>query len=237
MVSGEPTWPRIARLGEETWLIEFEPRLDPAINTQVLAVAERLRRRPRPGIRDIVPACASLAVHIDPEIIDDSAVQPLLHDALSGTVVGPQSPGQLHEIPVCYAPQFALDLDSVSQVSRCSPDEVVARHLAVEYRVYMLGFLPGFPYLAAVDERIAVARHATPRPLVPAGSVGIAGRQTGIYPTDSPGGWQIVGRTPIRLFDPAEAPEPRLRPGDRVRFVAIDADQFAQLGAASAQRS
>jgi inhibitor of KinA len=142
-----------------------------------------------------------------------------------------------HDIPVCYAPEYALDLDAVSRASECAPDEVVSRHAGVEYRVYMLGFLPGFPYLGLVDERIAVARRSTPRPYVPAGSVGIAGRQTGIYPIESPGGWQIIGRTPLRLFDPEAGTPPLLRPGDRVRFVPIDAARFARLAVSSEELS
>jgi inhibitor of KinA len=221
-------FPRLVRLGEETWLVEFEPRLDPIVNNQVLAIAEALERARPEGVFDIVPACASLAVHADADIVDEAALTSLLETLLRDTP-STTSMSRTHDIPVCYEPSFGLDLDEVSRATKCRVDDVVARHSGAEYRVFMLGFLPGFAYLGIVDESIAVPRRATPRQMVPAGSVGIAGRQTGIYPIESPGGWQIVGRTPVRLFDPAGDSRPVLRPGDRVRFVPIDADRFSLL--------
>jgi KipI family sensor histidine kinase inhibitor len=123
------------------------------------------------------------------------------------------------EIPVCYGLEYGPDLDAVAAHCGLSPDEVIARHTAAEYRVYMLGFSPGFPYLGGLDPNIAAPRRETPRIKVPAGSVGIAGMQTGIYPLESTGGWQIIGRTPMRLFDPGLEEPCLLRPGDRLRFV------------------
>jgi inhibitor of KinA len=225
-------FPRILRVGEETWVIELEPRLDSAINERVLTIAAVLQRSALEGVRDIVPACASLAVHTDPDRLDEPRLTAVLEAVLKSDSTAPVR-HRAHDIPVCYAPGFGVDLDAVSRASDCSPDEVVSRHARVEYRVFMLGFLPGFPYLGLVDERIAVARHPTPRRSVAAGSVGIAGRQTGIYPMDSPGGWQIIGRTPIKLFDPAAGAPPLLRPGDLVRFMPIDAAQFARLASSS----
>jgi inhibitor of KinA len=222
--------PRLSRLGEETWLVEFEPRLDPRINDTVLAVAEAIDRARLAGVFDVVPACASLAVHADPDVVDELGVTRLLETL----VRKPPAVGTVrstHAIPVCYEPPFGLDLENVSRASGCALDEIVARHAGTEYRVFMLGFLPGFTYLGVVDERIAVPRRATPRPVVPAGSIGIAGRQTGIYPIASPGGWQIVGRTPVRVFDAAGDGRPALRPGDHVRFVPIGAGRFEELTA------
>ena len=133
---------------------------------------------------------------------------------------------KLVAVPVAYGGPFGPDLPEVARFAGCSEDEVVERHASRTYRVYMLGFMPGFPYLGLVDERIAAPRRASPRTSVPAGSVGIAGRQTGIYPTASPGGWQIVGRTPVRLFD-LDRHEPCLvLPGDVVRFEPIAAGEF-----------
>ncbi len=221
-------FPRLSRLGEETWLVEFEPRLDVAVNERVLAIANALDRERPAGVFDVVPAYASLAVHAEPDRLDEAGLRTLL-EALLASEVQDTSSRRTVEIPVCYDPECALDLDAVSQASHCTTAEVVSRHAAVSYRVFMLGFLPGFPYMGLVDELIAVPRRATPRPLVPAGSVGIAGRQTGIYPVDSPGGWQIVGRTPTRLFDPASGRAPLIRPGDHVRFVPIDSRYFGEL--------
>jgi inhibitor of KinA len=227
--------PRISRLGEETWLVELEPRLDAAINSQVLAMADALDRDPPAGVFDIVPACASLAVHADPDRLDETTLRARL-EALIGAELPDVSGRRTHEIPVCYDAEFALDLEAVSHASRCSTAEVVSRHAAASYRVFMLGFLPGFPYMGMVHESIAVPRRATPRPVVRAGSVGIAGRQTGIYPIDSPGGWQIVGRTPSRLFDAASGRPPIVRPGDHVRFIPIDARRFSELETSSDPR-
>jgi inhibitor of KinA len=221
-------FPRISRVGEETWLVDFEPRLDPAINEKVIAIADALGNIKPVGVFDVVPACASLAVHADPDTVDAAALSQLL-EALVRDTPPVSSTYRTHEIPVCYEPSFGLDLEQVSRISGCSVSEVVARHSAIEYRVFMLGFLPGFTYLGIVDEGIAVPRRSTPRHVVPAGSVGIAGRQTGIYSMDSPGGWQIVGRTPVRLFETDVDRLPVLRPGDRVRFVPIDATRFVRL--------
>jgi inhibitor of KinA len=130
------------------------------------------------------------------------------------------------DIPVCYGGTFGPDLPGVAAWAGCTAEEVVAAHTQRSYRVFMLGFLPGFPYLAPVDDRIAMPRRDAPRPLVAAGSVGIAGRQTGIYPFDSPGGWQIIGRTPLTLFDPSHEPPALVAPGQRVQFRPISPSEF-----------
>lgn len=224
--------PRISRLGEETWLVEFEPRLDAAINERVLALARAIEQSPPAGVFDVVPAYASVAIHADPEQLhEERLIAAIRHLADRSR---PYDGERLsHEIPVCYDPPFALDLDAVCAATGCTAAEVIAQHADVRYRVFMVGFLPGFPYMGMVPESIAVPRRATPRPVVPAGSVGIAGRQTGIYPVDSPGGWQIVGRTPVRLFDPASGRPPLVRAGDYLRFVPIDIRQFEALAAAT----
>ncbi len=219
--------PRTRRYGEQSWLVEFEGPLDLEVNERVQVLAARLGRLGLPGLEEVVPAAASLAVHVDAEVFDHAGFEAVLAASLEhGPAVGE---ARLHEIPVCYEPPFAPDLDHVAHASGCTVAEVIDRHVAAEYRVLMLGFLPGFPYLGLVDARIAAPRRATPRLVVPAGSVGIAGRQTGVYPVESPGGWQIVGRTPWRLFDPRRDPPARLAPGDRVRFVRVAAGTFDAL--------
>jgi len=226
--------PRISRFGEETWLVEFEPRLDPAVNERVLALASAIEHSALAGVFDVVPAYASLAIHADPEQLHEEALTAAIRH-LADTSRPSDAERLSHEIPVCYEPSFALDLDAVCAATGCTAAEVIARHADVHYRVFMIGFLPGFPYMGMVPASIAVPRRATPRPVVPAGSVGIAGRQTGIYPVDSPGGWQIVGRTPVRLFDPLSGRPPLVRAGDHVRFVPIDICQFEALTAATEQ--
>jgi inhibitor of KinA len=185
------------------------------------------------GITDVVPAYASLAVHFDPCQLALSDVTGLVERCVaaageSAAVVTP-AVGTAIEIPVWYDTSTGPDLESIAEQARCTVLEVVERHTAPEYRVYMLGFLPGFPYLGTVDSRIAVPRHTSPRQRIPAGSVGIAGHQTGIYPRDSPGGWQIVGRTPRVLFDARRTPPSLLSPGDAVRFMPITASEFRRL--------
>ena len=220
--------PRISRLGEETWLVEFEPRLDPAVNDRVLALARAIELERITGVRDVVPAAAMLAVHVDGDRVDEKEFEPVLWRLLDAPAAPARVVGTMHEVPVCYEAPHALDLEEVAAWSGCSTSEVVARHSSVEYRVFMIGFLPGFPYLGPVDPRIAAPRRDVPRLKVPAGSVGIAGLQTGIYPSESPGGWRVIGRTPLRLFDVRRPSPARMRAGDQVRFVPIGAAEFDQ---------
>ena len=222
--------PRISRLGEETWVVEFEPRLDPHTNDRVLAMARAMDRQKLAGVLDIVPAIASLAVHVEADLIDEDALYATL-EHLADVPGEEQAPRASHDVPVCYEGAHAPDLQAVADWSGCSTSEVITRHSGIEYRVFMIGFLPGFAYLGAVDDRIAAPRRAVPRLKVPAGSVGIAGSQTGVYPLESPGGWQIVGRTPIGMFDPRREPPVRMQAGDRVRFVPIDPSEFARVAA------
>ena len=225
--------PTIAPLGDSSLLVLFEPVLDAAVNRRALAVAAALGQRAIAGVRDIVPAYASVAVHYDPV----RTRLDWLEQAVAAVLEAEPSPDETPravEIPCCYDAQYAPDLAGVAALARLSAAEVVARHAARSYRVCMIGFLPGFPYLAEVDPAIAVPRHPTPRLCVAAGSVGLAGRQSGIYPNDSPGGWQIIGRTPVRLFDPDRRPPATLSPGDTVRFVPIDSATFQSMAQAGA---
>jgi len=218
--------PRLSRLGELGWLVAFEPRLDPDVNARVLALAARLRDAAIPGVRDIVPAVASLAVHVERH--EDAGRAGEAIGQLLAEIAEQQpdpSAGRLVELPVRYGGEDGPDLAEVAAECGLEPQDVVRRHVEAEYRVFMLGFLPGFPYLGLVDPAIQVSRRAEPRARVPAGAVGLAGPVTGVYPVESPGGWRIIGRTPVRLFDPA-APRPALlQPGDRVRFVPVDSGQ------------
>jgi KipI family sensor histidine kinase inhibitor len=211
--------------------------MDEATNAVVLAIAERLTALRLSGVRDVVPAYASLAVHVDPRRLDLSAcattVRHVADEVMSRGEKQARTTDVVH-VPVCYDPELGLDLEAVALWARCTPADVSRWHAAREYRVFMLGFLPGFAYLGPVDSRLAMPRHSTPRARVPAGSVAIAGSQTGVYPRESPGGWQIIGRTPLVLFDPARQPPTLLHGGCRVRFDAIGRDEFNRLAAASA---
>lgn len=213
---------RICRLGEHLLLVELGTTIDDQVNRRVLALADWVRLQHWPGVLDVVPAFASLGLHLAPTA-DDRGIEGCLHDRLSGAQpVADDEPGMLVDIPVHYGGQDGPDLDEVAALCGLPRREVVERHADRTYRVFMLGFLPGFAYLGTLDPAIEVPRRSTPRTAVASGSVGLAGAQTGVYPRVSPGGWQIIGRTDVPLFDPALDPPSRLAPGDRVRFVPLE---------------
>ena len=224
-----PRFPRILPLGDSGLTIEFGDRIDPTIHQMVLDCMQALEREPAPGQLDIVPTYRSLTVYFDPTITDGASVGARLLTMASRSGGAPQRPCKMITVPVLYDAAVAPDLDAVAAEARVTAEEVITLHTSVTYRVYMVGFTPGFPYLGLVPRRIARPRLATPRKLVPAGSVGIAGRQTGIYPRASPGGWRIIGRTPIPICD-LDGPHPFLfEPGDEVRFIAINRTEFEDL--------
>lgn len=242
-------------LSEDALLLRFGNSIDPAINVRVHAAARALRGANLPGITDVAPAYATLLVRFDAFAWRDqnridkpphARLAEILHTLFRDAETMTPGPGlrrgddqknavALHEaprtveIPVCYDGKYGPDLDAVAKHARLSRDEVIAHHTETEYTVAMLGFAPGFPYLLGLDPALHVPRRADPRTRVPAGSVAIGGAQTGIYPKDLPGGWHLIGRTPLALFDPARDPPCLLAPGDRVRFRAIDMEAFAKL--------
>lgn len=211
----------IDALGDAAFVVTFARELSHAANDRVMALAASLEGRPLDGVLEVVPAMASLTVHVAPGRGDPEALIENLRGRAEAAArdASASSPRATHDIPVVYGGDAGPDLADVAAFAGCSAEDVVARHVSRVYRVYMLGFLPGFAYLGDVDASIAAPRRAAPRQAVPAGSVGIAGAQTGIYPQVSPGGWQIIGRTGTRMFEAASGS--RLQPGDRVRFVAI----------------
>jgi len=201
-------------------LVEFEASIDPIVNDRVIALGDRLRRRNARGILDIVPGYRALGVHFDPLQTDLAALErAIVSDAAVVEAVELPAPRPVVEIPVRYGGEGGPDLEAVAAFASCTVDEVIACHTARIYRVYMLGFVPGFAYMGRVDPSIAVPRHRVPRERVAAGSVGIAGEQTGVYPIESPGGWHLIGRTRTRMFNPLASPPSLLQPGDLVRFV------------------
>lgn len=209
---------RIVPLGDSCISVQFAAIIDPAVNARCIAIADTLDGLAIRGVRDVVPTYNTVTVHFDPvetspASLDATLVQVMDAASLPSTV----QPRRI-EVPVAYG---GPDLKAVAEFGRCSEDEVIRLHTAPRYRVYMLGFLPGFAYMGSVNPRIAMPRLDTPRAHVPAGSVGIAGEQTGIYPVDTPGGWRVIGRTAAALFDESR-PEPfLLRAGDDVTFVAV----------------
>ncbi len=220
----------VAPVGDTGVLAVFDQKISQEIGAQVAALNAAIHAAALPGAGETVPAFASLLVRYDPLVTDyDTMSAAIVH--LAGHLPPPDTAaGKLVTIPVCYGGNYGPDLGFVAQHAGLTEQEVVRRHTAREYRIYMLGFLPGFPYLGGLDPSLATPRLQNPRTSIPSGSVGIGGEQTGIYPVASPGGWQLIGRTPLKLFDPAK-PLPYAA-GDRIRFSAISPEQFA----ASAQK-
>lgn len=221
------------RDGDSALVLSFPARLDPDVNARCIAVAEVLRGRPVQGVRDVVEAYATVTVHFDPLAGDSDEIATVLcrlaSEATASAAGEAVRARREIRLPVCYGGARGPDLADVARFARCSEAEVVERHRGAAYRVYMLGFQPGFAYMGAVDPRIAAPRRAAPRVHVPAGSVGIAGRQTGVYPVASPGGWQLIGQTPVRVFDMARDVPFLLAAGDLVRFEPIDEAAYARL--------
>ena len=213
--------PQVVPMGDACLSVIFEETIDPAVNARCVALAATLERRRLAGVRDIVPAYHTVAVYFDPRRANRAALLGALERMSAEVASGAPSPESVPiNISVSYGGDAGPDLASVAAFARCSEEDVVRVHTGTVYRVYMLGFLPGFAYLGSVDRRIAMPRLDAPRLRVPAGSVGIAGAQTGIYPCESPGGWRIIGRTSARLFDPIRDEPSLLKAGDRVKFVA-----------------
>jgi inhibitor of KinA len=217
---------RIVPAGDSVVIVEFEEKIDPGVNARTIACANAIERARIDGVRDVVPTYRSVAVYFDPLHTDsDALMEAIAHEAERPSPDAAAATAPVR-IPVCYGGEFGPDLASVATFAGVSPDEVVRMHTAATYRVFMLGFVPGFAYLGLVDERIAMPRHATPRVRVPAGSVGIAGVQTGIYPAETPGGWQLIGRTPSKPFDAARSEPFLMKAGDAVQFYPIDRSEF-----------
>ena len=198
-------------------LVELEPAIDPIINERAIQLAARIRARRAHGVRDIAPGYATIGVHFDPLQTDLSALETAIETEFASLAsLDAIDERAAVEIPVVYD---GPDLAAVAQHAGCSTADVVARHSQRAYRVYMLGFVPGFAYMGRVDQSLAMPRHRVPRERVPAGTVGIAGLQTGVYPVDSPGGWQLIGHTQTVMFDPNRERPSLLAAGDLVRFV------------------
>ena len=226
MSAAGPGIERIVPAGDSALLVELPQRIDRRINAYAIALAERLQRRCGGAIRDAVVGYATLTVYFDPLVVDGVWLETEIREAAADVGEGGDAEGAALDVPVCYGGEFGPDLDEVAAFGRCTTDEVIAWHSAAVYRVYMVGFVPGFAYMASVDPRIAAPRRPVPRAAVPAGSVAIAGGQTGIYPAVTPGGWNIIGRTPVKPYDPSRPNPFLLRAGDTVRFHAVSSEAF-----------
>jgi inhibitor of KinA len=221
---------RIVPAGDSAVIVEFAARIDAAVNAQAVALAESVRAAVLSGVRDVVPTFCSVAVYFDPLKTDVDALVHRLDREAGGQAPVPMHAASPIRIPVCYGGAFGPDLAEVARFGGMTESEIIALHSAPTYRVFMVGFVQGFAYMGTVDPRIAAPRRPIPRGRVPAGSVGIAGLQTGIYPSEVPGGWQLVGRTPVKPFDLGRSQPFLLKPGDAVRFYRIKPEDYESEG-------
>jgi inhibitor of KinA len=235
----------IVPIGDSALIVRVREQFEDAPEEtldEVLRVSELLQHAEIPGVIELAPAYTSVAVFFDPVAVLEAkgAVNGLsdwVATRVRAAVAGAGHRGRTRrsassriiEIPVCYDPEFAPDLDDVERHTHITMTKIVELHSAAEYRVACIGFVPGFPFLAGLPKKLATPRRPTPRREIPPGSVGIGGAQTGIYPLRSPGGWNLIGRTPLKLFDPTKDPPTLLRAGDRVRFRAITREEFDDL--------
>ena len=221
--------PRYLVAGEAALVVEFGDTIDPAINRRVRELFLAIEGARMAGVRDLVPTYRSLLVSYDPLTTTFDALRARLAELGHHLADAPTPPPRVVEIPTCYGGAFGPDIGLVASHNHLGEDEVVAIHAGADYLVYMMGFSPGFTYLGGMSERIATPRLKTPRTAIPAGSVGIAQQQTGIYPVESPGGWQLIGRTPVSLFDPTRVPPVVVEAGDYIRFAPVSADDYASI--------
>ena len=220
------SFPRITPASDQATLVTFGDQIGLDCHRDVLRFMTVMQRAADRFVRNLHPAYASVLVSFDPRLVTPVQLEAILHQRLLGLHEVELPAARSIEIPVCYAPEFGPDLADVAASHRLTAEEVVRLHCEPEYRVDFLGFSPGFPYLSGLSPQLATPRLATPRTRVPAGSVAIGGAQTGIYPLASPGGWRILGRTSVRLFDPEKTPATLLQIGDRVTFRSITRAEF-----------
>lgn len=228
---------RFAPLGDNAFMLEVGDVIDEPTHRRVQEVWRVLAAAPLPGVTELVPAYTTVTLFYDPVLAVQAGApgDDIFEWLVARTKERLKNPPRMEkpksrtmEIPVCYGGEFGPDLGLVAKQAKLSPEEVIKRHSKPEYLVYLVGFAPGFPYLGGLPKELETPRHAKPRMVVPPGSVGIGGAQTGIYPLATPGGWNLIGRTPEKIFRPAEHPPVLLRAGDRVRFKAITAEEFAK---------
>jgi len=230
-------------VGEAALMVEFGKGINPEINKKVKALADYLDQRPLPGMLEYVSAYSSVTVfynpaqvkqfqkeqlHLQPKLLAYQVLAELLKEVLSKLDNGVVTKPRTVEIPVCYGGEFGPDLAYVAEYNNITIEEVIEIHCQGQYLVYMIGFAPGFPYLGGMSEKIATPRRPSPRLEIPAGSVGIAGMQTGVYPIATPGGWQLIGRTPLSLFRPQDECPSLLQAGDIIRFRPIPLTEYGE---------
>jgi inhibitor of KinA len=220
---------RIRLSGDRALLVEYGDGIDPVINEKVRAVTALLKKNLPAGVEAVVPAYRSLSILYDPLATTPARLAEILHALEADSRTAQIAEPKVVPIPVCYGGEFGPDIGVVMEHTGLREEEIVAVHTSVDYPIYMIGFTPGFCYLGGLDRRLQTPRRKTPRTNLPAGSVGVAESQTGVYPVESPGGWQIIGQTPLRLFAPARENPFLYEAGDRIRFVPVAEAEFRRL--------
>ena len=220
---------KLLTAGDSSILLQFGNTIDPAINRKIAATVQLMREQHINGVTDVIPAFCSLLINYDPRVISYEQIKRRMEALVKIDVTAGDTRKRVFEIPVCYGGEYGADIRNIADHAGLSVEEVIQIHTSRDYLIYMLGFLPGFTYLGGLDERIHTPRLANPRIRIPAGSVGIGGSQTGIYPMDSPGGWQLMGMTPVKTYDPDREVPILVEAGDYIRFVAIDEDEFHRI--------
>jgi KipI family sensor histidine kinase inhibitor len=230
-VLGEKTMQNIRILteGDSSLLVEFGKEISPDINRKISATVQLMKEQHIEGVVDVIPAFCSLLINYDPRVISFEEIRERIQGILKVDVKAGERKKKVYEIPVCYGGEYGPDIENIAQHAGLTVEEVIDLHSSRDYLIYMLGFLPGFCYLGGLDERIHTPRLANPRIKINAGSVGIGGSQTGIYPLDSPGGWQLMGMTPVKTYDPERETPILVEAGDYIRFVPIDEAEFKRL--------
>ena len=220
---------KILTAGDSALLIEFEQKIAPEINAQITAFVHLLKEQHIEGVTDLIPAFASLLINYDPRVIGYKDLKARIEELLKIEVSEEAGDARVFEIPVCYGGEYGPDIANIAENAGISEQEGIDIHCSKDYLIYMLGFLPGFVYLGGLDERIHTPRLANPRISIPAGSVGIAASQTGIYPLNSPGGWQLLGMTPVKTYDPERETPILVEAGDYIRFVPVTEEEFLKI--------
>lgn len=220
---------KILTAGDSSLLIEFGKEISPEINKRISATVQLMKEQHIEGVVDVIPAFASLLINYDPRVIAyDKLVKRMKH-LLKMDAKVETGKKRIFEIPVCYGGEFGPDLENIAKHANLTEQEVIDIHSSRDYLIYMLGFLPGFCYLGGLDERIYTPRLVNPRIKIEAGSVGIGGSQTGIYPLESPGGWQLMGKTPVKTYDPERETPILVEAGDYIRFIPVDRAEYDRI--------